>query len=237
MSSPNQRSRLAAASRKLGWAAQSAVEIKAYAERAKLDEVERTFASFLTNLASAHDFIKVAAQKARHVDWQRSFDELRHVDPLLFYLWKARDADIHTATIVYSAERGRAVEAYMQVVDQAKAARIQSLIGPAVHPQLRLLMFAWEATSMEELAHIMSTGRPPNPVSMEQAGITFSTLHHSLLLAAFEVQISGRMVKVAEPTQHLGKPMAPTLVNALDLALAFYRQKIIDLSSLTGEAL
>ncbi len=222
---------LNAAERKLSWAKRSAEEMHTHARSARLDDVEPVFAALMVNLASCHDALEVAADESGLGTWRDDFEALRKSDPLLLFVWKARDVDTHTPIIAYkpSIFHGK-----LRIVRETPLNRVIAQSFQSRNEQVKqLLLHVYEASSVNDLGARLAMGSlMPAQSRVEEAGVEIDDVFESLSLQSFETRVARKSMTVAKPTSHLGQSMAPSASDAVPRAIRFYETKLQELRQL-----
>jgi hypothetical protein len=218
------------ASRLIRWTSQSLHELKVHGSRGRADDVERLFFSVLALLASLHEAIDAAALRWRLEDFRADLNALRLNDPLLFYLWKARDVDVHDAVLRWDTNM-RAMQ--ITVTDGEKATA--ELAGAPTDPNendpiLPLWLYAFEVTNKAQLLERIHRGHRPTEERLKQAGLKLDYSIQSIQLQQFKCRLNGKQHIVSPPLQHLGNRVIPGAHYAADRAILFYQGRLAELS-------
>lgn len=223
---------LTKAERLLRWSRITLAEMRSHASIGKVDDVERSFYALLVLISSVHEAIESAAKEPKFSAFKESMDRSRHDDALLFYLWKARDADIHGVVLKWNVD----FDLNLKVLDaDAANAVVQSLPGtPAqVYPFNALLQYAFEAESFQAALRRASKGELPKPERLQQAGLELESADFFLSLLPFPCKIKGKQVQVPAPTVHEAKPCNPLAGEAAELAITFYDGRLAALCAIS----
>lgn len=195
-----------------------------------LDKVEMHFFSLLTQIDSLHDAIAGYAKIMKRVDWRSELDGLRSADPLLRYIWLARNSEHHDALLKWNKQ---AFEFNYRVVDMEKFNRV--VRGYRVHSaymtenerHIGLLQYLFAIPAGKPLA----IQKPPTPERIESAGVVLDGFANTLSLQAFDSRDHGR---VERPTSHLGKPLTAMAVKCSEVTIQFYAKKLNEIRALTA---
>lgn len=220
---------LAKAQRQLEWIKSWLAELREHGGHARMGEVERVLFASLAAVASTHEALLSAASCLKKPAWRDELQSLRLTDPLLYFVWMARDAEIHNAVLKWE-HVGRSAQV---VVEDAK--KFNAFVGLFRHPlfpaQEMGVLFHWlfDVRSGPELVERLK--RDPRPIEhrMTQVGVKLDFAIHGLVFSNFVVRKESTDYHVNAPTHHLGKELAPTADFALEKVIEFYRTKLGDL--------
>jgi len=112
------------AERLLRWARSTLEEMRLHARAARIDDVERSFFSLLAIVAAINDSLEDCAKLSGHTTWFTSLGDTRSSDQLLYYLWKARDSDVHDTVIKWQPRTDTMGRLTARIVDPVKAGPI-----------------------------------------------------------------------------------------------------------------
>jgi hypothetical protein len=222
---------LAKAEKWFRWGNTLLAEMNKHAADGQLDDVERNFTFLVFTIATLHEALDGAT--ARLAGWETKLDNFRTNDPLLRYLWKARDSELHAALTKWTPTMH---DITIDVHDSAKADAVASgVVGvnaPLEAKYEALLMYAYAAITRAELASRIPAGMPSR-VRMERAGFSLR-FRNSLGLRAFTVRENGKWIVIDEPTTHEGKLLPNSAFMAVHAALLFYQARFAEIASLVG---
>lgn len=212
--------------RHLRWAKQASEELLLHGSDGRMDDFERTFYSLLTIIASVHDALMDAAKALNLSDWRAQLKQLRETDCLLWYLYKARDSEVHDTLLKW---RPGMAGVQFHVRDPMK---LRSVVGEIDHAKdpTRLLLYAYETNSLEELGRLVAANRKPSQERLDAAGVQLIFAIHSLALMSFESRLrDGTVVSVKAPSNHLGREVSPCAHSSIESALGFYSIKLAEI--------
>lgn len=218
--------------RLLRWSRATLDQMYDHGRAGMVDDFERSFFSQLALIAAAHDGLSSAARLANMPDWEQRIAQLRRTDPVLKYLWKARDADIHDAIVKWEAGL-RVVE--LTVVDAVKTNRIGRqfyAVKDEAEEIFRVFMYVFEVYSKDELVAAFNRRALPNPTRLSDAGLEFNYAIDSISLKAFQCRVRGRFELIEAPTHHMGREHGVGAHEASLTAINFYDERLRDLSAL-----
>lgn len=220
--------RLHTAEQRLCWSEVLLYELRAHASLARMDDVERIFCSLLHHLYSARACIEVGAKLSGMVGFAKGFNESCLSDPLLIYMWRARDAVAHD-TIIRWDNHGHIVQ--ITVVDEDKANAIPRLFSTLNKPDANvqdLLAYFYEAKNIEELNRKAKENFRPSERAMETSGVKLVYAAETILLDEFSYRAKeqGKKFTIERPTKHLGKPIPANADAASDHTVKFYRSML-----------
>ena len=219
----------AKAAKWLKWARTTLEEMREHGRHARLDDVERVFFTLLALIASIHEALAAYAKVVGLKTWRLDLNALRGTDPLLLYMWKARDSDTHNALIKWLPSMQ---QLEIGIVDAAKAGPIarQFYIGGNQAAEAeRLLYYAFEVFTREALFDRVRSGFTPSAEVLDRAGIEILDSLTSLSLRSFTIRKDGRKALIEAPSQHLEKQMPPSADVAVSFAIEFYEDKLHEL--------
>ena len=145
-------------------------------------------------------------------------------DPLLKYMWRARDAVAHD-TIISWNNRGHLVQ--IEVFDAEKANAVPrrfSTLNKEGGNILDLLAYIYEANSTAELDQKAKENFRPSERAMETAGVKLVYAAETILLHEFSYRAKeqGKKITIARPTTHLGKQIPAQADIASEETIKFY---------------
>ncbi|MEI7610306.1 MAG: hypothetical protein WCJ64_23250 [Rhodospirillaceae bacterium] len=214
----------------LSWQAFQLEEMREFGRHGKLDDVERSFWLILCLVDSIHQSLVDAAKKLGMEDWCDELIHLRNNDPLLYYMWKGRNSEVHDALVKW---RPSMKHINMRIVDAAKVRNIVGNLPPQVHVNA-LLCFVYGAHSKNDLIEAMKQNPIPSPEKQFEAGIEIIESLESLSLDDFQIGPGRRAETISAPTLHMGKHMPPSADQAVRFALEFYKGKYEELKLAAG---
>jgi hypothetical protein len=190
----------------LRWAEAALCDFRDHGEHGRIEELERAFSDALTRIGATHEAMLSSASCGNQQKWREQLQAERESDPLLFYFWKARDAEIHNVVIKWDPNM-----AYFHsvVVDAEKLngllaiyKRMWSPLDPAgTDASLLLLKFLYGATSLTSAEFTEHVKKSPQNIQAhaEQFGLRVTFALRSLALMPFTLQWQGKKVHVPAP--------------------------------------
>jgi hypothetical protein len=194
-----------------------------------LENLERTMFLLLALISSLHEAIASTASVAKDDSWLQVFEDKRKSDPLLRYLWMARNADIHDAIVKWTPELQ---ELELKIVDPRKAhvvSRGYRASGTAAEDSLRLFEFLFHASSPAAILRALDSGYRPKPERLAQAGVELEFMLQGFVLKDFDVRIQGKTTTIPAPSTHLGSPLLPGAHVATEASVEYYRSCLSEL--------
>jgi hypothetical protein len=221
---------LAKANKHLGWLTPFLAEMRAHGKSGRFDEFERILHVSLALVASIHEAIADAAKCAGHMSWHGDLIRTRRSDPLLYYLWKARDAETHDTLVKW--EEG--FEAEVVIVDDKKANTLIASFGDlAPHPMtVKLFHYLFGATSDRDFADKVRDGAMPSAELLEASGVRLERAVNTFVFNDFNVREEGKTKLVQAPRSHGAEAMIPTAFSTIQRARLYYTKKSAELASL-----
>lgn len=218
----------AKAAKFLKWSTTALDELREHGHARNMEDFERVFVGLLSLVATVHESLFDCARQAGFGAWSDELENVRRRDPLIFYLWNARNSETHDALVKWLPDMR--VASY-EIVDMQRALQI---IGPAVTEQtemsVRLCCFAFGVATVQEMNAAVAAGATPNPLRLKEAGLEMR-IADSIGLCAFKIHVKGKgLTTVNIPASHLGRPIDPSGHSAMHRALLFYEQKLAELA-------
>lgn len=224
----------AKADRMLRWAQSTVDELNRYGELRKMDDVERCFFALLTQIAAAHEALASGARLLGQTAWRDNLNLVRATDPVLLYLWKARDSDTHDALVKW---RETFAGLGFRIADPKTAMAIVRRFKPtatrdeAPHLLIQYLFGSdpnegGGATPGRSGVNIIERGK--------EAGISVDQIMRDLALMPFNYRENGRSITIEPPAQHFGKSVPSTAGGCSNAAIAFYSEKLTELRVLAA---
>lgn len=224
---------IAKAEKLLRWISAHKDEMIEHGKRGRVDDLERCFCSILVLLCSTHESIASATKISGFDSWRKYVNNLRAEDPLLFYLWKARDSDAHSAVTKWTPH---VRELQLKVVDSTKTNLVAFSQAPHSDPlsfQEKIFLFLFDENTIKGLVKKLGEGYVPSEAKQQEAGVILEYSIHALELLPFKCRIDGKSRIVPIPTSHFGKPYNYHSVNAvIDDAIKYYQECLVDLKVL-----
>lgn len=221
---------LAKANKHLGWMLPFLDEMRGHGKAGDFAQFERVLHATLTLVASTHEALADAAKMSGQRAWYEDLVRLRKSDPLLYYLWKARDAETHDALIKW--EEG--YEAEVVVVDESKTNPLVATFGDLDPHALTVRLFhhLFCAESPKDFAKKVREGYTPSVERLEAAGVKLEFASNTYIFMDFSTREDGRVKVVSAPRLHNEKPAVPSAFSAIQRARLFYVKKSAELASL-----
>lgn len=220
----------------LNWADVSLAEMRDHGRRARIPDVERLFFCLLFQLSAARESIESACNAGGMKTWRAAFISECMSDPLLNYLWRARDLETHDAVIKWNAG-GTAGQ--IEIVDERKANVIPKYF-PHYNNKASVVAdmfdYIFSVHGDAALAKCMIENIAPSPERMEKAGIKLLYASATLTLIFFSYRINGTRFRIDAPTTHLGKPIPHQADNVADSGIIYFRLKLKEAQSLFGSS-
>lgn len=218
------------AERLLRWGEELLAEMQAHAATGTVDKVERTFVSTISFFDSLHEALVDCAKKIDQEDWRSQLNAFREADPLLRYLWKARNSETHDALVKWR-DGMKLVE--MRIIDQKKADEAMGfsrLCGEKAALE-KLFCVVYGVDSREALMEKLKEGTPPSPDAMVRVGVELIHSLDALALDAFSIGREKKAERIDAPTSHNGKVLPPSAITAVRAAISYYQAKLDELRS------
>lgn len=222
----------AKATKFLKWCDTAFGEMEAFGQTNNVGDYERVFVAIVGYTSVIHESLASCAKKVCDLHWRADLNKLRDTDPLLFYLWKARNSETHDALVKWlpSMERYE-----FRWVDQARA---RQFVGSfALKPEAviaRAVPFIFGVSTMDEVIARRKSGAKPDAGRMAETGVEILPVGGSFGLNAFEIKHEGKVTKVAAPLSHLGQLIPPAAHSALQHAMMTYEVKLGELAVKLG---
>ena len=214
------------AERLLVWASTWLDEFSNHGREARMGDVERVLYALLTALGTVHEALLDAAWHLVARDVRVELLEVRRTDPLLYFLWKARNDEVHGGLVKWEAA-GPAPE--IIVVDPSRVLAFGLLRDP-IHPGRDvdfLFRYLYGVSNPAALKQRIETNPIPIPERLHAAGVRLRFALHAIKFRPFETrEPNGQVVLVPAPTLHLGKSLMPIANVGLAMAISFYSQKV-----------
>ena len=225
---------LAKASKQVEWGKSYLEEMRGFGSQGRVSEFERVLAACLATLDSLHDFLLAGARLKKEAAWRFELERLRESDPLLRYLWKARNSELHDVVVKWLPDM-RLLR--LKILDQAVHEFVSIALESKYPPNSSLrpvasLLFLYDANTIDELTRKLKGGARPSPSAIAHLGAELEFTLDSFSLNEFTVNFKGKSVRVQEPSLHLGRPVAPDAYNVIDIAFNFYSRKLDELRAL-----
>lgn len=222
---------VAKSSKWLRWCDHSYKEMLEYGKSAHVDDAEREFVTVLLLLDAIHDSLAKAARKVGQEAWADALDALRADDPLLLYIWEARNSEAHNALVKWRPDMGH-IE--MREVLPVTANLIR--MGSASHDDgtQRLLFKAFGVATQNEFVEKVKSGHIPSRDEQLSAGIEILSSFRTLALDGFAVSARKGSKWIPAPDRHLEKFLPPSATEAARMAIGFYREKATELQAFIG---
>lgn len=203
----------------LEWADRSLEEMRHHGRLAQLFDVERAFVAFLSYVDVIHQSLADCLGKLDLDSWRTNLNRDRENDPLLHYLWKARNAEVHDALIKWSPSM-RHID--WRITDAEKA-------NACVSPELRgqpapLIRYLFEVGSDAELKEKLARKDWPSEERQKAAGVELIESLETLGLNDFRSGRSGGTIDA--PSRHMGQVLPPSADQAVLFAIRYYRGRL-----------
>jgi hypothetical protein len=195
------------------------------------EQVERVFWTLLAHISSLHDAIESAANLLEQTQWNDDLNAMRQTDPLLFYLWQARNSEVHDSILKW--HHSSSIE--IRITDPSKATSIIRQFYPIGNEDSeiqRLMMYVYDVHTLGEMIQQVIKGVAPSPERIAAAGIELKNPLRSLRLYGFKTRIKGRLVGVDRPSHHLDREHQPD-ASLTGLAIEFYRSKVAEMRAVS----
>jgi hypothetical protein len=217
------------AKKRLGWCDELLEEMRVHGRIAAVEKVERTFVSLLLLLDSVHQALGDCAGKLDEKTWVTDLNSARNADPLLRYLWKARNSEAHDTLIKW---RPSVKHLEFQVVDTNKANAVVGGVQNQRASVVKLICFAYGADNELDLIEKMKTNPLPSEIAQGAAGIRLLQSLDSLSLKSFTIGRGGSAEVVQPPSSHGGAFLPPSADQAALFGIRFYYGKLGELLAL-----
>lgn len=223
---------LAKADRLLTWASTWLDELRSHGGRGDMDAVERTLFAALASITSAHESLASAAACYGRPDFREALNDERQSDPLLRFLWKARDAEVHNHVVKWIPGAHHIQFIGDQRIFQSFPRIYQSPLYPGSFIA-GLYYYLFGVGSMAELEKRILVDPQPIPSRVVETGVKITHSLQALVLQDFEVRVGGASERIAAPMKPPPHSNSPLLAHAaLEQAIATYRTKVDDLRGL-----
>jgi hypothetical protein len=221
---------LAKAEKWLGWCDKLIVELNAHADAAvlRMDDVERVFTHLLSTITTVHEALRSAANlKGLKQSWSRDLNEVRNLDPLLFYIWKARNSENHAALVKWHPQMHGIG---LRLVNPDAALKVAGMTADQSFDEVitKVRHYIYEVTSEDEMFARVGSHYRPCEERLREAGVEL-ILRDTLALNDFSFRENGKVTHVKAPLLHLGQRVAPAAQEAAEVAVRFYRNMLADL--------
>jgi hypothetical protein len=213
----------------LSWCRDLFEKMRSHGQKGDIEKVEREFVSILIHLNTVHQALCDASKKANLKEWREELENLRYKDELLFYIWKARDSEVHNALVKWR-DSMKMTEYRVKEPERVQAIVKYSAFDPR-EAQLKLWQYIYCAKTEKEMKAKILNGEKPDAERISNAGLE---LIHSLDTLALDDFYTGRGKKkklVRAPEWHLGELLPPAADEVIKKAMGFYENKLIDLKS------
>ena len=213
----------------LTWAEQTLDEMREHIAVMNTSEVERKLFTMLALLSSVHEGLASCAKIAGQPKWRDDLNATRHDDSLLFYVWKARDSDVHDALIKWSESQALFE---IRIINYAKAARIvfrANAPNDEYAKSMRAAGYLLGAHDLDSMVKKLRSGFRPTPEAQAAIGVQMRYFLGELVLLPFNVRLNGKTFTVPTPGVHLGTFHQFDANKALTLALGYYKSALADL--------
>lgn len=224
---------LSKSERMLRWLEKSHAEMVVFGEKGEVDDCERALFTVLTLISSLHEALRDCAKMLGLDRWKKELAADRTNDPCLKYVWKARNADVHS-TILKWDFGGFLFD--WRVVDPEKAALHgigfrSGATKSEVHR--RLLCKAFNVETMDQLAQKISSREIPSGEVQQALGIEIFPVVQTAYFAQFihRDHRTGEFVTVDCPTTHFGKSITPMASSVSGAVISYYRAKLEEMSA------
>ncbi|MBF0527738.1 MAG: hypothetical protein HQK55_00425 [Deltaproteobacteria bacterium] len=211
----------------LGWCDQSIEEMRAYGRVGAVGDVERVFVCLLQFFDSIHQALADCAKKLNQNPWRVQLNQFRESDPLLRYLWKARNSEIHDALVKW---RPSMKHIEFRILDSIKATKIAdpAAIGDRAAIS-KLVCFVYEVATEQDLIEKFKINPHPSTKAQEAAGVQLLYLLDSLSLDSFTIGRGLDTETIQAPSMHDGALLPPSADQSVYFAVRFYRNKLGEL--------
>lgn len=212
---------VAKAEKLLNWCDQYLEEMRQFGRLGDVEHVERIFVSLLLHFDTIHQALVDAAKKLDQNQWRDQLNETREQDPLLRYVWKARNSEAHDALVKW---RPSMKHVEFRVVDPVKANRITGSVQMGGKEDIsRLFCYVYGVKSEQELIKIMKRNPQPSVQAQQDAGVQLLQSLDSLSLDDFTIGRGRGAETVTAPSSHMGAVLPPSADQAVLHCIGFYR--------------
>jgi|LGVE01.1.fsa_nt_gb hypothetical protein len=211
----------------LGWCDQLLEEMRTHGRAGAVGDVERVFVSLLLFFDSIHQALADCAKKLDQDQWRDQLNQFRESDPLLRYLWKARNSEAHDALVKW---RPSMKHIDFRIVDPAKATNIADPAAIGQRAAIsKLISFAYEVASEQDLIEKLKISPQPSKKAQEEAGVQLLQSLDSLSLDSFTIGRGRSAETIQAPSSHAGALLPPSADQAVLFAVRFYRSKLSEI--------
>ena len=216
------------------WAEKALVEMRTHSAAMDMAEIERVMFTMLALLSATHEGLASCAKVAGFPEWREELNKSRRQDSLLFYMWKARDSDVHNAIIKWALSESLFE---MRVIDPAKAVPIMyraNLPNDIWTQCMRIGFHLCGVYSETALISKLQQGFRPNEEQQNAIGVQMRRFLSDVVLLPINVRMDGKSITVPTPSIHLGNYHEFNLDKAFSMALDYYKSKVAELVLLLG---
>jgi hypothetical protein len=223
------------ADKHIAWINSFLSELHAFGVMDRGEDFERVLHSCLALVASTHKALEDSAKMAGLESWRADLEGERTKDPLLFYLWKARDIETHDIVTKWLA----GVEAELLVVDSDKTNEFIETLEDANLENLSEKIFfkLYGVTNKKDFEQRVIGRHHPSRELLDSFGLK---MEHAMTTFVFEDfsfrDKRGREIRVQAPTTHDGDNMTPSAFSSLQKAYLFYLKRSKDLRKICPAA-
>ncbi|MCA3263382.1 MAG: hypothetical protein ING44_15665 [Telmatospirillum sp.] len=195
--------------------------MRAAGQRRDIERIERHFWIVLCLFDSVHQALADAAKKLDMTDWRDDLNQLRENDPLLKYIWCARNSEVHDAFVKWQPSMKHM---NIRVIDPAKVSRVAGW-GNEQSRISRIFCFIYSVQNLTELMQAIKDGALPSADRQIAAGVEVIESLDSLALRDFDIGQGRKRQKISAPELHQGKAIPPSADEAVFHTLSFYESK------------
>jgi len=204
------------------WSGLAVQEIMKHGEQKDLNIVEMYFWSLLAMFGSIHESLVDAARKIGWSDWRDEMQKIRNSDELLYYMWKARDSEMHDALVKWKPGSKLFM---MKVTNETNYFLRFGGRDPRVS-QIDVMCYLYDVKTPEELSTALDEKPLPDILQQYTAGVTLSPVIFSFSLNSFLSGQGTKTMNVPAPNSHLGAMFAPSANAAALSTHQFYAGKV-----------
>jgi hypothetical protein len=225
---------LAKAEKLLRWLRSYLGEMQQFGNAADLDNFERVLHSSLSLIASIHDALIDGAKLAGQTQWRAKLKALRTSDPLLYYLWKVRDVDIHDVLTT----RAEGTESMFEVVDEKKLQPLLDSFGDITLEEVpdRMMRHLFHVQYAAEIGIKIRDGYRPPQEELDAVGVKLRFALTSFTFQEFTVREDGKKRAVKPPLKHGTEQIIPSAFTVVQQAYLFYARQLTALTNEIGQS-
>ena len=219
---------LGKAEESLDWCDKHLLEMRQHGQQGKISDVERSFVALLTLIDSIHQALVDAAKKLDLTDWRDELNQIREEDPLLRYVWKARNSKTHDALVIW---RPSMKHLELRVLDPIKAWLVVPKKMDTREAISAMWCYLYGVNTQNELIEAFKANPIVSQEKQNRAGVAVQIPRDSLSLDDFTLGRGKKAERLSAPDSHLGATLPSSADQAAFFCIKFYRDKLRELSS------